>query len=87
VAFQVAQALGAPLDLMLVRKLGTPGQEELAMGAIAQGGVRVLNLDIVKELGISEAALKSVEERERVELERRRLTYCGKVSAQDRGQL
>src|SRR5437868_1846798 len=53
VAFEVARSLGAPLDVFLVRKLGVPGQEELAMGAIATGGVRVVNEAVVRELGIS----------------------------------
>src|SRR5262249_59130521 len=57
VAFEVAQALRAPLDILLVRKLGAPGQRELAMGAIASGGVRVLNPQVVDELGITEKQL------------------------------
>src|SRR5688572_10386250 len=52
VGFEVAQALGAPLDVFLVRKLGVPGREELAMGALASGGVRVLNEDVVRDLGM-----------------------------------
>src|SRR6266516_5043152 len=54
VAFEVARALGAELDIFLVRKLGLPGQEKLAIGAIASGGVRVLNRDLIKELHVSE---------------------------------
>src|SRR6266568_2724881 len=54
VAFEVAQALHAPLDVFIVRKLGVPGHEELAMGALASGGVRVLNDDVVDRLGIPE---------------------------------
>jgi putative phosphoribosyl transferase len=54
VAFEVAQALHAPLDIVLVRKLGTPGQEELAMGAIARGGICILNQQLVAELGITD---------------------------------
>lgn len=77
VAFEVAAALGAPLDLMVVRKLGTPGQEELAMGAIGSGGARVLNEDIVAQLGLSEAAIERVEARERRELARREEAYRG----------
>lgn len=77
VAFEVVQAINAPLDLMLVRKLGTPGQEELAMGAIASGGVRVLNPDIVRSLRISEAVIETVVRRERKELERRQQAYRG----------
>lgn len=77
VAFEVIQAIHAPLDLMLVRKLGTPGQEELAMGAIASGGVRILNMDIVNSLGISERTIEEVAARERRELERRQRAYRG----------
>jgi putative phosphoribosyl transferase len=77
VAFEVAQALGAPLDLMLVRKLGVPRQEELAMGAIAAGGTKVLNQDLVKSLNISDAALEAVISKEKRELERREHTYRG----------
>src|SRR5215210_5330860 len=60
VAFEVAEALGAPLDIFLVRKLGVPGHEELAMGAIASGGVRVLNDDVVQWLGISPDQIDAV---------------------------
>jgi len=77
VAFQVVKAIDSPLDLMLVRKLGTPGQEELAMGAIATGGVRVLNSDIVGALGISEKTIEAVARREGQELERRQRAYRG----------
>ncbi len=77
VALEVATALGARLDLMLVRKLGTPGQEELAMGAIAGGGGRVMNEDVVRALGISEAAIERVAERESAELKRREQAYRG----------
>src|SRR5687767_1913168 len=58
VAFEVAQALDAPLDVFLVRKLGAPGQPELAMGAIATGGVRVLNEALVRALGIDDLTLE-----------------------------
>lgn len=71
VAFEVAQSLQAPLDIMLVRKLGTPGQTELAMGAIASGGVRILNQEVIRELGISEEQLEAATAAQRVELERR----------------
>ena len=77
VAFEVVRAIGASLDLMLVRKLGTPGQEELAMGAIAPGGVQVLNQDIVESLGISEKTIEAAANRERKELERRQRAYRG----------
>ena len=77
VAFEVVKAINAPLDLMLVRKLGTPGQEELAMGAIAPGDVRVLNPDIVHSLRISEETIEAVAKRERKELDRRQRAYRG----------
>lgn len=77
VAFEVIKAIGAPLDLMLVRKLGTPGQEELAMGAIATGGVRVLNPDVVAHLRIPDETIEAVAQRERRELERRQRAYRG----------
>ncbi|MGL4622479.1 phosphoribosyltransferase [Chroococcidiopsis sp.] len=75
VAFEVAQALHAPLDVFLVRKLGVPGQEELAMGAIASGGVRVLNYDIIEALHLSEAEIERVTARQQQELERRERLY------------
>src|SRR5256885_17019315 len=71
VGFEVARALGAPLDVFLVRKLGVPGYEELAMGAVATGGVRVLNDEIVRGLGISEHEIDAAVARELQELERR----------------
>jgi predicted phosphoribosyltransferase len=77
VAFEVARALNAPLDIFLVRKLGLPGHEELAMGAIASGGLRVLNDDIVGALNIPEAVVVAVARRERAELERRERAYRG----------
>ena len=75
VAYEVASALGAPMDVFLVRKLGTPGHRELAMGAIASGGVRVLNEDVVRWYGISEAAIERVVREEQEELARRELAY------------
>jgi predicted phosphoribosyltransferase len=75
VAFEVARALNAPLDVFLVRKLGVPHQEELAMGAIATGDVRVLNGEVISELGISSAVIDAITTRERRELERREQTY------------
>jgi putative phosphoribosyl transferase len=77
VAAQVAAALGAPLDVFVVRKLGVPGQPELAMGAIATGGVRVLNDSVVRQLGISQAAIDEVSRQESVELVRREREYRG----------
>lgn len=75
VAYEIAEALGAPLDLFLVRKLGTPGHEELAMGAIASGGVRVLNDDVIQWYRIPDASIDAVAAREQRELERRELAY------------
>ena len=75
VAAEVAAALGAPLDVFLVRKLGVPGHEELAMGAIASGGVRVLNRDVVEGLGIPPAVVETVTAREGEELDRRERLY------------
>ena len=77
VAYEVAQVLGAPLDVFLVRKLGVPGYEELAMGAIATGNIRVLNEDLVKDLGIREEWIQQVVAREQRELERREKLYRG----------
>jgi predicted phosphoribosyltransferase len=75
VGYEVARALGAPLDVFLVRKLGVPGHEELAMGAIASGGVRVLNEDVVSELRISDRWVDTVAARELAELRRREEAY------------
>jgi predicted phosphoribosyltransferase len=77
VAFEVAEALDAPLDVFLVRKLGVPGHEELAMGAIATGGVRVLNEDVIRHLGVRDDQIERVAERERQELRRREEAYRG----------
>jgi putative phosphoribosyl transferase len=77
VAHEVARALPAPLDVFLVRKLGVPGHEELAMGAIASGGVRVLNRDVVEGLNIPEHVVEAVTARETEELERRERLYRG----------
>src|SRR6266550_4752161 len=77
VAFEVAQALHAPLDIFLVRKLGVPGHEELAMGAIATGGVRVLNEETVDYLGIPDDVIDAVAAAELRELERRETAYRG----------
>jgi predicted phosphoribosyltransferase len=77
VAFEVALALDAPLDVFVVRKLGVPGHEELAMGAIAQGGVRVLNRDVIEALGISPAIVERVAVSEKAELARRERIYRG----------
>jgi len=77
VGFEVARELGPPLDVFLVRKLGVPGYEELAMGAVATGGVRVLNDEIVRGLGISEHEIDAVVARELRELSRRDRLYRG----------
>lgn len=75
VAFEVAKALNAPLDVLIVRKLGVPGREELAMGAIATGGVRFLNQEIVRSLHINDEAIERVAASEQQELERRERLY------------
>lgn len=77
VGFEVARMIDAPLDIMQIRKLGTPDQEELAMGAIASGGVCVLNDDIVKALNISQEDIEAAAATERHELERREQAYRG----------
>jgi predicted phosphoribosyltransferase len=77
VAYEVARGLGAPLDVFIVRKLGIPGYEELAMGAVASGGVRVLNDQIVERLGIPDHLIDDVAAREQQELSRRERLYRG----------
>jgi putative phosphoribosyl transferase len=77
IAYEIAQALNLPLDICLVRKLGVPSQPELAMGAIAPGGVMILNHEIIKALGVSKPALEQVIEEETQELERRDHVYRG----------
>lgn len=81
VAREVAEKIGAPLDVMVVRKLGVPGWEELAMGAIASGGVRVLNHDVLRSLHISEKALEKEVGLEMDELKRREIAYRGHAGA------
>jgi len=83
VAYEVASALGVPMDVFLVRKLGTPGHRELAMGAIASGGVRVLNEDVVQWYGISDSAIERIAREEQEELERRERAYRGNRPAPD----
>jgi putative phosphoribosyl transferase len=83
VAFEVARALGAPLDVFLVRKLGVPGHQELAMGAIASGGVRLLNRDVVDHLKISNEVIEEVTAIEWDELLRREQAYHGDRPALD----
>lgn len=75
VAYEVAKALGAPLDVLVVRKLGVPGHEELAMGAIASGGLLVLDEDLVRRLGIGRAEIERTVSAELRELERREAAY------------
>jgi predicted phosphoribosyltransferase len=83
VAYEVARALDAPLDVFLVRKLGVPGHEEFALGAIATGGVRVINQDVVRGLGIPPDMIDAVAAREQLELERRERLYRGDRPAPD----
>jgi putative phosphoribosyl transferase len=75
VAFEIAGALGAPLDIFVVRKLGMPGHPEYAMGAIASGGIRVISDDVIRWHGISPAAIEAVAREELAELERREREY------------
>ena len=77
VGYEVARALRAPLDVFLVRKLGLPGHEELAMGAIASGGVRFMNEDVLVSTRVSQATIDEVAAREQRELERRERLYRG----------
>ena len=77
VAYEVALALNAPLDIFLVRKLGLPGREELAIGAIASGGVRVLNEDIIRVLNVPQEVINIVARNELQELQRREHNYRG----------
>jgi putative phosphoribosyl transferase len=77
VAHEVARELNAPLDVFTVRKLGVPGHEELGMGAIASGGLRILHDGIIRELGISQRTIDMVSETEARELERRERIYRG----------
>lgn len=77
VAYEVARALGAPLDMLVVRKLGVPGHEELAMGAIASGGVEVRNDQVIADARVGEGLIEAVAGHERIELERRERTYRG----------
>lgn len=77
VAFEVARAIGAPLDIFIVRKLGSPGQKELAVGAIGSGGVRVLNDDVVEALGLTEDQIEAIATEEQAALEQREQRYRG----------
>jgi predicted phosphoribosyltransferase len=87
VAFEVAKAFGAPLDVFLVRKLGVPGHEELALGAVANGGIRVLNHDVVRLLDIPPKLIDDLAKRETLELNRREAVYrkgLGPLRIEDR---
>lgn len=77
VAFEIAQALHAPLDVFIVRKLGVPGHSELAMGAMAMTGISIFNEDIIQDLKISKEAIQQVIEEEQQELKRRDIAYRG----------
>lgn len=83
VGYEVARALRAPLDVFVVRKLGVPGHEELAMGAVASGGIRVLNDQVVRALGIPRDVIEDVTASELRELERREQLYRGERAAPD----
>lgn len=77
VAFEVAETLNLPLDIFVVRKLGLPGHEEFAIGAIASGGARVLDQDLIRQLSLSDEIIEHIVAREQRELERRERTYRG----------
>ena len=85
VAFEVAKALQVPLDVFLVRKLGVPGSEELAMGAIATGGVRILNPEIIRSFDVPDSVIQRVSWEEERELERRERVYRGDRPPLDAG--
>ena len=80
VAHEIAEKLGLPLDVFLVRKLGVPGYEELAMGAIASGGIRVMNEEVMRQIRIPDSAVEAVARREELELKRREVAYRGNRS-------
>ncbi|HEX6909931.1 MAG TPA: phosphoribosyltransferase [Longimicrobium sp.] len=83
VGYEVARALGAPLDVLVVRKLGVPGHTELAMGAVAGGGIRVLDAGVIRQLRIPPQAIERVAGEERAEVERRERAYRGTRPAPD----
>lgn len=83
IGYEVARALNAPLDVFVVRKIGAPGREELALGAIASGGVRVLNEETIAALGVDVRTLDLIAERELLELQRREAAYRGGLPAPD----
>jgi len=86
VAYEAARALNVPLDVFVVRKIGAPGREELALGAIASGGVRVLNEDTIAALGVDPQMLEAITQRELHELRRREEAYRGGLPAPDVAQ-
>jgi putative phosphoribosyl transferase len=81
--YEVARELRLPLDVLVVRKLGVPGQEELALGAVASGGVLVLNPEVVRAFGIAQGQIEAMSERERAEIARREALYRGGRAALD----
>ncbi len=83
VGFEVARELGVPLDVFVVRKLGTPGQEELALGAVASGGTRVVNEEVISTLAVPSEIVDSIARREMVEVERREREFRGDRAALD----
>lgn len=83
VGYEVARALQIPLDVFIVRKIGAPGREELAMGAIASGGIRVLNDETIAMLGVTPEVIEQITNREIRELRRREDTYRGSLPAHD----
>lgn len=83
VGYEVARALRAPLDVFVVRKIGAPGREELAIGAIASGGVRVLNQETIAMLGVDDGTIEAITQRELCELQRREDAYRGGLPAPD----
>lgn len=88
VGYEIARALNTPLDVLIVRKLGAPGQEELALGAIASGGVRIMNEDVLPFLSLTEEEIERIVAREQSELERREKLYRGDRPAPDaRGKI
>lgn len=86
VAHEVAQQLRLPLDIFILRKLGVPGEEELALGAIASGGTIVINQSVVDELGISEDEIRAVAEGEKLEIERRETRVSERTSSDAGGR-
>ena len=83
IAYEVATRLGLPLDIFVVRKLGLPGREEFAIGAIASGGARILNRDVIRFTHLNDDDIASITAREQVELERRERTYRGALPFPD----